>query len=176
LSHKGTTISPEGRIYPKNLAHGGFQGMSKNKSPAGAKRSTFTRINRLHQSVKIRIDRYASRTYSFLSSPFSLLSDRCFAIFHVKFHRMNLYVSNLDFKVSEEDLRGLFTPFGTVSSAKVITDRETGRSRGFGFVEMDVDADAGAAMDKLHNQEVSGRQISVVVAREKSEKTPKGLY
>ena len=89
---------------------------------------------------------------------------------------MNLYVSNLDFGVSEENLRSLFTPFGSVASAKVITDRETGRSRGFGFVEMDVDAEAGAAMDKLHNHEVNGRPMSVVVAREKSPRTPKGLY
>lgn len=90
---------------------------------------------------------------------------------------MNLYVSNLDFSVSEEDLKGLFTPFGAVASAKVITDRETGRSRGFGFVEMDVDAEASTAMDKLHNHDVNGRQMSVVVAREKAPRSnPKGLY
>lgn len=89
---------------------------------------------------------------------------------------MNLYVSNLDFGVSEENLRSLFTPFGTVSSAKVITDRETGRSRGFGFVEMEVDADANAAMAKLNNHEIGGRPMSVVVAREKPPRSQKGFY
>jgi RNA recognition motif-containing protein len=89
---------------------------------------------------------------------------------------MNLYVSNLDFSLSEDDLKGLFGEFGTVSSAKVITDRETGRSRGFGFVEMDQDAEASTAMNKLHNHEVGGRAISVVVAREKAPRSQKGFY
>ncbi len=78
-----------------------------------------------------------------------------------------MYVSNLGFQVSDEDLRKLFEPFGAVSSAKVITDRETGRSRGFGFVEMDVEADASKAMSALHSKEVAGRAISVSQAREK---------
>ena len=55
---------------------------------------------------------------------------------------MNIYVSNLSFNVQDEDLKGFFTPFGEVTSAKVINDRETGRSKGFGFVEM---SDNGAA-------------------------------
>jgi len=62
---------------------------------------------------------------------------------------MNMYVSNLGFHVSEEDLRKLFEPFGEVSSAKVITDRETGRSRGFGFVEMKSNDQANKAMTSL---------------------------
>lgn len=79
-----------------------------------------------------------------------------------------MYVSNLGFHVSEQDLRKLFEQFGSVSSAKVITDRETGRSRGFGFVEMGSDAEAKEAMDKLNNKEVEGRAISVTTAREKA--------
>jgi len=81
---------------------------------------------------------------------------------------MNLYVSNLGFHVSEDDLRKLFEAFGQVSSAKVITDRETGRSRGFGFVEMRSDSEAKEAIAKLNNKEIEGRAISVTVAREKT--------
>jgi RNA recognition motif-containing protein len=80
---------------------------------------------------------------------------------------MNLYVSNLGFHVTEEDLRKLFEPFGQVSSAKLITDRETGRSRGFGFIEMPSDPEANKAMAGLNGKQVEGRAISVSVAREK---------
>jgi RNA recognition motif-containing protein len=59
---------------------------------------------------------------------------------------MNMYVSNLSFHTNEEALRDLFTPFGNVTSAKVINDRESGKSRGFGFVDMDVVADGQAAL------------------------------
>jgi RNA recognition motif-containing protein len=83
---------------------------------------------------------------------------------------MNMYVSNLGFHVAEEDLRKLFEQFGQVSSAKVITDRETGRSRGFGFVEMGSEAEAKTAMEKLHNKDIEGRQISVTQAREKTDR------
>lgn len=86
---------------------------------------------------------------------------------------MNMYVSNLGFHTSESDLRKLFEPFGQVSSAKVITDRETGRSRGFGFVEMPSNAEATEAMNKLNGKEVEGRAISVTVAREKDNRSDK---
>ena len=79
-----------------------------------------------------------------------------------------MYVSNLSFHTTDADLKKLFSQFGEVSSAKVITDRETGRSRGFGFVEMESDADAGRAMKGLNNTEIEGRALSVTVAREKS--------
>ena len=79
-----------------------------------------------------------------------------------------MYVSNLSFHSAEEDLRQLFEQYGTVSSAKIITDRETGRSRGFGFVEMESDAEANAAMKALNNKEVQGRAMSVTIAREKT--------
>jgi RNA recognition motif-containing protein len=82
-----------------------------------------------------------------------------------------MYVSNLSFHTADDDLRKLFEQFGAVSSAKVITDRESGRSRGFGFVEMASEAEAGEAMKNLHNKEVEGRSMSVTVAREKTNRT-----
>jgi len=82
-----------------------------------------------------------------------------------------MYVSNLSFHTNEEALRLLFAPFGNVKSAKVINDRETGQSRGFGFVEMDVVAEAQAAMKSLNNKEIEGRSLSVSVAKEKSIRT-----
>jgi RNA recognition motif-containing protein len=86
---------------------------------------------------------------------------------------MNMYVSNLGFQTSENDLRKLFEPFGKVTSAKVITDRETGNSRGFGFVEMESSKEANEAMSKLNGQEIEGRSISVTVAREKENRPDK---
>ena len=81
---------------------------------------------------------------------------------------MNMYVSNLSFHTADDELRKLFEEFGAVSSAKVITDRETGRSRGFGFVEMASDDEAKEAMKNLNNKDVEGRAMSVTVAREKT--------
>jgi len=79
-----------------------------------------------------------------------------------------MYVSNLSFHTNEEALRTLFAAFGNVKSAKIITDRESGQSRGFGFVEMDVAAEAEAAMKSLNNKDIEGRALSVSVAREKA--------
>ncbi|WP_127125278.1 RNA recognition motif domain-containing protein [Pseudoflavitalea rhizosphaerae] len=84
---------------------------------------------------------------------------------------MNIYVSNLSFNVQDEDLREYFAAFGEVSSAKVITDRETGRSRGFGFVEMPDDSAAQNAISQLDNSEVEGRQMRVSEAKPKPEKS-----
>jgi RNA recognition motif-containing protein len=79
-----------------------------------------------------------------------------------------MYVSNLSFHTSDEDLKKLFGQFGAVSSAKVITDRETGKSRGFGFVEMDSDTEAKEAIKNLNNKDIEGRAMAVSVAREKT--------
>lgn len=78
---------------------------------------------------------------------------------------MNIYVGNLPFDASEGDLRTLFAEYGSVDSASVITDRETGRSRGFGFVELS-DSSAGAtAIEKLDGSEWNGRRLNVNEAR-----------
>jgi RNA recognition motif-containing protein len=80
---------------------------------------------------------------------------------------MNIYVSNLSFHTTDEDLNSMFGKFGQVTSAKVIMDRESGRSRGFGFVEMASEEEGKDAMLGLNNKEIEGRAISVSVAREK---------
>ena len=87
---------------------------------------------------------------------------------------MNIYVSNLSFNTSDAELNELFSTFGEVSSAKVITDRETGRSRGFGFVEMPSEDEGKDAMLGLNNKEVEGRAMSVSVAKEREEKSSNG--
>lgn len=83
---------------------------------------------------------------------------------------MNIYVSNLSFNVQDEDLRGFFSPYGDVSSAKVIMDKFTGKSKGFGFVEMSDDAAAKKAIAELDNGVVEGRNIKVMEARPKEER------
>ena len=80
----------------------------------------------------------------------------------------NLFVGNLPFSTGSPELEQLFTQYGTVSRAQVITDRDTGRSRGFGFVEMDSDEEAQKAIDALDGSDFSGRQLKVNVARERS--------
>ena len=80
-----------------------------------------------------------------------------------------LFVGSLSFQISDFDLEDLFKQYGEVVSAKVIVDRMSGRSRGFGFVEMSSDESAQSAMDALNGTEVKGRPINVSVAKEKSE-------
>jgi len=76
-----------------------------------------------------------------------------------------LYVGNLTYSVTSSDLEGWFAQFGTVQSAQVIQDRDTGRSKGFGFVEMDTEAEAQAAIQGLHDQEYDGRRLTVNEAK-----------
>jgi RNA recognition motif-containing protein len=78
---------------------------------------------------------------------------------------VNIYVGNLVWAYSNEDLKQLFAPYGTVSRAQVVMDRETGRSRGFGFVEMASEAEAKAAIDALNGAEVNGRPLTVNEAK-----------
>lgn len=80
----------------------------------------------------------------------------------------NIFVGNLPFSTSSSELEELFGRHGTVSRAQVITDRDTGRSRGFGFVEMDSDDEAQQAIEALDGTDMDGRQIKVNVARERS--------
>lgn len=81
-----------------------------------------------------------------------------------------LYVGNLSYSVSSSDLEQLFAPFGTVQSAQVIQDRETGRSKGFGFVEMGSDQEAQAAIQGLNEQDHQGRPLAVNEARPREDR------
>lgn len=87
---------------------------------------------------------------------------------------MNIYVSNIPFKATESDLRELFEEYGDVSSCKIILDKETQRSRGFGFVEMSDDASAKNAMTNLNGHNFIGKELSVSEARPKSESSSRG--
>ena len=74
---------------------------------------------------------------------------------------MNIYVGNLSYNTAEQDLEAAFKQFGTVASARVVTDRFSGRSRGFGFVEMPTDSEANAAIQGLNGKDLNGRTITV---------------
>lgn len=80
---------------------------------------------------------------------------------------MNIYVGNMSYDTSESKLQSLFSAYGTVDSAKVITDRDTGRPKGFGFVEMPNQEEALAAIEAINGQEVDGRKLNVNEARPK---------
>ncbi len=84
---------------------------------------------------------------------------------------MNIYVSNLSFNVADEDLQDFFAEYGEVTSAKVIKDKFTGRSRGFGFVEMSNDEQGQKAITELDGAVVEGRSISVTIAKPKEERS-----
>jgi cold-inducible RNA-binding protein len=81
-----------------------------------------------------------------------------------------LYVGNLSFDVNNSDLEGMFTPYGTVRSAQVITDRSTGRSKGFGFVEMSSDGEAQAAISAMNGAEYHGRNLTVNEAKPREDR------
>ncbi|HLG31886.1 MAG TPA: RNA-binding protein [Ignavibacteriaceae bacterium] len=78
-----------------------------------------------------------------------------------------LFVGSLPWAVNDDSLKAAFTPFGNVVSAKVVTDRRTGRSKGFGFVEMESDSEASAAIEALNGSELNGRNIVVNEAKPK---------
>lgn len=80
---------------------------------------------------------------------------------------MNIYVGNLHFELNEDELKKVFEEYGEVSSVKIISDKATGRSRGFGFVEMANDDEAKEAIDNLNGTDVKGRKVNVNQAREK---------
>lgn len=74
---------------------------------------------------------------------------------------MNIYIGNLNYRVREEDLKQVFEEYGTVNSVKIIKDRETGKSKGFGFVEITNEADARKAIEELNEAEFEGRQMVI---------------
>ena len=78
---------------------------------------------------------------------------------------MNIYVGNLSYQMSEDELRDAFGAFGAVSSVKILMDRETGRSRGFGFVEMPNQSEAEAAIAQLNGKDLGGRALRINEAR-----------
>ncbi|MCP4828929.1 MAG: RNA-binding protein [Proteobacteria bacterium] len=86
---------------------------------------------------------------------------------------MNIYVGNLSYNITEEDLRAMFAEYGDVSSAKLIIDRDSGRSKGFGFVEMSTEDAGQKAIDELNGRDVSGRSLTVNKARPREER-PRG--
>src|SRR5260370_13432987 len=87
-----------------------------------------------------------------------------------------LYVGNLSFQTSSEDLREQFAQVGSVESASVVEDRMTGRSRGFGFVEMSTQEEAAAAIEKFNGQDFNGRNLTVNEARPRTDRGPGGGY
>ena len=89
---------------------------------------------------------------------------------------MNIYIGNLDYGVTEDDLRDAFGEFGEVSSANIISDKFTGRSKGFGFVEMPNDDEANQAIDALNDTDLNGRSIKVNQARPREERPSRPRY
>lgn len=89
---------------------------------------------------------------------------------------MNIYVSNLSFRLTEDELKNQFSKYGDVSSAKIILDKATNRSRGFGFVEMPSSDEANEAIKDLNGKEIEGRALSVSVAKEREERGGGGSF
>lgn len=87
----------------------------------------------------------------------------------------NIFVSNLSFRINDEDLKQAFTDYGEVNSARVIKDNFSGRSRGFGFVEMKNDEEADKAIEELNNAEFDGKVMTVSIARPKTDRKPGGF-
>ena len=85
-----------------------------------------------------------------------------------------IYVGNFAFSLTEAELRSMFEPYGKVESATLVTDRDTGRSRGFGFVEMSEDAEAASAIGALNGRDSGGRPLTVNEARPKTDRPSRG--
>lgn len=83
---------------------------------------------------------------------------------------MNIYVGNLPYSIGDKELENLFSEFGAVSDSKIISDRDTGRSKGFGFVEMSNQAEGEEAIKQLDGKEIEGRNIKVNVAKPKTDR------
>jgi RNA recognition motif-containing protein len=88
----------------------------------------------------------------------------------------NIFVGNLSYGATEDSVRSLFESYGAVSRVSLITDRDTGQARGFGFVEMDNNAEADRAINELNGRELDGRALNVNEARPKSERPSGGRY
>ena len=89
---------------------------------------------------------------------------------------MNIYVGNVSWQLTEEDLSANFAEFGAVDSAKIITDRETGRSKGFGFVEMPNQAEAEKAIEELNGKELDGRAMKVNESKPREDRPRRPRY
>jgi RNA recognition motif-containing protein len=89
---------------------------------------------------------------------------------------MSIYVGNLSYQVTPEDLSSVFAEYGTVKRVQIPTDRETGRSRGFGFVEMETEAEEDAAIQELNGAEWMGRSLNVNKAKPREDKKRSGSY
>jgi RNA recognition motif-containing protein len=87
---------------------------------------------------------------------------------------MNIYVGNLSYQMTENDLKALFEPYGVVDTARIVMDRDNGRSKGFGFVEMPQQEQALTAIKALHETEMNGRNITVNEARPRPERREQG--
>lgn len=86
---------------------------------------------------------------------------------------MNIYVGNLPYGIDRDELRGYFETYGEVSASRIVTDRDSGRSKGFGFIEMPNDAQANKAIEALNGQEIGGRKAVVNEARPREERPPR---
>lgn len=89
---------------------------------------------------------------------------------------MNIYISGLSYGTNDADLNELFTGYGVVSSVKIISDRDTGRSRGFGFIEMSNETEGQKAIDGLNGTDYNGKTITVTVARPRTERPSNDGY
>ncbi|KAA6331124.1 hypothetical protein EZS27_020242 [termite gut metagenome] len=89
---------------------------------------------------------------------------------------MNIFIAGLSYNISDSELGDLFAEYGEITSAKVITDRETGRSKGYGFVEMEDEAAGNKAIEELNETEIDGKTVSVSVARPKSDAPHRSNY